>query len=72
MVEGWGDAYPELRERASEVRDVLGGALTQLRVRVAPALHAGRGRWKQQVEELLRTAPRRDDVKSEHQGEGEH
>ena len=29
VVEGWGDAYPELRERASEVRDVLGDEAEQ-------------------------------------------
>lgn len=29
VVEGWGDAYPELRERAAEVRDVLGDEAEQ-------------------------------------------
>jgi alanyl-tRNA synthetase len=29
VVEGWGDAYPELRERAAEVRDVLGAEAEQ-------------------------------------------
>ena len=28
-MEGWGDAYPELRERAAEVRDVLGAEAEQ-------------------------------------------
>ncbi|WP_217912786.1 alanine--tRNA ligase [Miltoncostaea marina] len=29
VVEGWGDAYPELRERAAEVRDVIGAEAEQ-------------------------------------------
>ncbi len=29
VVEGWGDAYPELRERAGEVRDVIGAEAEQ-------------------------------------------
>ncbi len=29
VVEGWGDAYPELRERAAEVHDVLGDEAEQ-------------------------------------------
>ena len=29
MVEGWGDAYPELRERDAEVRDVIGDEAEQ-------------------------------------------
>ncbi len=29
VVDGWGDAYPELRERASEVRDVIGAEAEQ-------------------------------------------
>jgi alanyl-tRNA synthetase len=29
VVEGWGDAYPELRERASEVHDVIGDEAEQ-------------------------------------------
>ncbi len=29
VVEGWGDAYPELRERASEVQDVIGAEAEQ-------------------------------------------
>ncbi len=38
VVEGWGDAYPELREQAAEVRDVIGAEAEQF----ARTLTAGR------------------------------
>jgi alanyl-tRNA synthetase len=50
VVEGWGDAYPELRERAADVRDVIGAeaeqfarTLTQGRRLLAEVIDRSRG-----------------------------